>query len=105
MEERPALRVHIEGRVQGVGYRYWVVDQASNLGLDGWVRNCRDGSVEMVVSGLQEALDEILRRCRRGPSVARVERVTAEPETALVEPGLRAWPTAGGGGMSLKIAT
>ncbi len=96
MEERPALRVHIEGRVQGVGYRYWVVDQASNLGLDGWVRNCLDGRVEMVVSGPQEALEEILQRCHAGPSFARVDRVTAEPETALVEPGFRALPTAGG---------
>ena len=93
MAERPALRVHIEGRVQGVGYRYWVVDQASNLGLDGWVRNCRDGRVEMVVSGPQEALEEILRRCRRGPSFARVGRVTSEPETARVEPGFRPLPT------------
>ena len=88
------MRVHIEGRVQGVGYRYWVVDQASNLGLDGWVRNCRDGRVEMVVSGPKEALEEILRRCHAGPSFARVLRVTAEPETARVEPGFRALPTA-----------
>ncbi len=94
MSARSALRVHIEGRVQGVGYRYWVVDQASNLGLDGWVRNCRDGRVEMVVSGPQEALDEILRRCHRGPSIARVDRVTAEPETVELEPGFRALPTA-----------
>ena len=93
MEERPALRVHIKGRVQGVGYRYWAVDQASGLGLDGWVRNCRDGRVEMVVCGPQEALDEILRRCHQGPSFAHVVRVTAEPETAPVEPGFRALPT------------
>ena len=92
MEERPALRVHIEGRVQGVGYRYWAVDQASGLGLDGWVRNLRDGSVEAAVSGPQEALDEILRRCHEGPALARVDRVAVEAETAWVKPGFHALP-------------
>ena len=61
-----ALRVQIEGHVQGVGYRYWVVEQASALRLDGWVRNRRDGFVEVVVSGPQAALDEFLRRCQEG---------------------------------------
>lgn len=93
MKVNPALRVLIEGRVQGVGYRYWMVDQAAVLGLDGWVRNCRGGAVEAVLSGPQEALDEILRRCHEGPSFARVDRVASEAETATVEPGFRALPT------------
>ena len=93
MGERSALRVQIEGRVQGIGYRYWLIEQAASLGLDGWVRNRRDGRVEAVVSGPQEALDEILRRCHEGPSLARVDRVAAEAETAKVEPGFHALPT------------
>ncbi len=93
MGGRPALRVHIEGRVQGIGYRYWLIGQAASLGLDGWVRNRHDGGVEAVVSGPREALDEILRRCHEGPSLARVDRVAAEAETAKVEPGFHALPT------------
>ncbi len=94
MAAQKAVRVRIEGRVQGVGFRYWVLDEAAGLGLDGWVRNRIDGSVEAVVSGPQEALDEILRRCHEGPSLARVDRVSVEAETARVEPGFRALPTA-----------
>lgn len=88
------MRVHIEGRVQGVGYRYWLIGEAVSLGLDGWVRNLRDGGVEAVVSGPQEALDVILRRCHEGPSLACVDRVSTEAETAQVNPGFRALPTA-----------
>lgn len=88
------MRVHIEGRVQGVGYRYWLIGEAVSLGLDGWVRNLRDGGVEAVVSGPQEALDEILRRCHEGPSLASVDRVAVEAEAARVGPGFRALPTA-----------
>ena len=94
MADTAALRIHIEGRVQGVGFRYWLIGQADSLGLDGWVRNLRDGRVEAAVSGPQEALDEILRRCHRGPALARVDRVAAEAETTRVEPGFHTRPTA-----------
>ncbi len=93
MNHIKALRVHVEGRVQGVGYRYWVVEQASALRLDGWVRNHRDGRVEVVVSGSQAALDEFLRRCHKGPALARVVRLAADVEADPVEPGFRALPT------------
>ena len=93
MDVTKALRVHIEGRVQGVGYRYWVVEQASALHLDGWVRNRRDGRVEVVASGHQAALDEFLRRCREGPELARVVRLAVDVEADPVEPGFCALPT------------
>ncbi|MFP6730047.1 MAG: acylphosphatase [Alphaproteobacteria bacterium] len=93
MGDNPALHVYIEGRVQAVGYRYWLTREASLLSLDGWVRNLRDGRVEAVFSGPPEALDEIQRRCHEGPSFARVDQVTAEVESAPVSPGFHALPT------------
>jgi acylphosphatase len=68
-------RLLVHGRVQGVWYRGWTVDQAEALGLDGWARNCRDGHVEILVSGPDAAVNELIERCHRGPSAARVERV------------------------------
>ena len=88
------VRVRVAGRVQGVGYRYWVVEQAAQLHLDGWVRNRRDGSVEAVFSGTQEAVANVVRRCRRGPVLARVDRVADTLETNPVAPGFQALPTA-----------
>ena len=72
-------RVTISGRVQGVGYRAWVEHQAVRLGLDGWVRNRRDGSVEALFAGSADAVAEMMARCRRGPSSAHVAAVAEEP--------------------------
>ena len=71
-------RIIVHGRVQGVWYRGWTVDEARALGLNGWVRNRRDGSVEILADGPEEAIAELARRCRQGPSAARVERVEVE---------------------------
>ena len=68
-------RVRIEGRVQGVGYRAWTRRTALLLGLTGWVRNRRDGSVEAVFQGSAEAVDAMIGRCRQGPEMAEVSRV------------------------------
>jgi acylphosphatase len=70
--------VTIRGRVQGVGYRYWFEQQARARGLEGWVRNRRDGSVEAVLAGPAEAVAELIAQCRRGPSSARVDAVQDE---------------------------
>jgi acylphosphatase len=73
------LTARITGRVQGVGFRWWARRQAEGLGLVGWVMNADDEqSVELVAEGGREALDELLRRLRRGPDGARVEAVTAD---------------------------
>ena len=75
-DDRIAVLARIEGRVQGVWYRGWAVDHALALGLAGWVRNRRDGSVEALFVGRAAAVDEMLARCRTGPRAARVAAVT-----------------------------
>ncbi len=70
-----AKRVVIGGRVQGVGYRAWMVREARSLGLWGWVRNRHDGTVEALVHGGSDAVEELLRRCRRGPLLAEVRTI------------------------------
>ena len=80
---RPALHLTIRGRVQGVGYRWWTVGQATALGLSGWVRNRRDGSVELLAIGSTDAIETLATACTRGPtvaSVASVERAPAEDD-------------------------
>jgi len=68
---------HLEifGRVQGVGFRYHFMEQAQGLGVTGWVRNRRGGSVEAVIAGTPEAVEAMLAWARRGPAAARVERI------------------------------
>ncbi|OPZ11026.1 MAG: Acylphosphatase [candidate division BRC1 bacterium ADurb.BinA364] len=68
----PCLHCIVEGRVQGVGFRYFAENQALALGLSGWVRNLRDGSVETEAEGPREALEQYLAALRRGPAFARV---------------------------------
>jgi acylphosphatase len=71
-------RVIASGRVQGVGFRYWVRSRAASLGLNGWVRNMPNGNVEAVFEGPREHVELLLRWCRQGSSVAYVE--WQEPE-------------------------
>jgi acylphosphatase len=68
-------QVTITGRVQGVGYRAWLEHEAKARGLEGWVRNRRDGSVEALFAGSEEVVSEMIASCRRGPSSARVDTV------------------------------
>jgi acylphosphatase len=68
-------KVMIQGRVQGVGYRVWVEGEARARGLKGWVRNRRDGGVEALFAGAEQAVAEMIESCRRGPPMARVDAV------------------------------
>jgi acylphosphatase len=74
------IRIRIEGRVQGVSYRFWAREEARRLGLSGWVRNRPDGSVEALVSGEPDAVGRMLARCREGPPAARVSGVATIAE-------------------------
>ncbi|MBR0698087.1 acylphosphatase [Bradyrhizobium lablabi] len=70
--------VTVRGRVQGVGYRAWVEDEATSRALEGWVRNRRDGSVEAVFSGPDDVVSAMVAACQRGPSLARVDGMRAD---------------------------
>ncbi|HET9614466.1 MAG TPA: acylphosphatase [Candidatus Limnocylindrales bacterium] len=75
MESR--LEATVRGRVQGVGFRYWVVRRASEIGLTGWVANELDGSVRCAAEGRPDQLDQLEELLRRGPIGAVVESVSA----------------------------
>lgn len=89
-----AERVRITGRVQGVWYRAWTVEQAQARGLDGWVRNRQDGSVEALFVGAGDKVDDMIAACHRGPEHARVEAVLREPAQGIVGDGFRQLPDA-----------
>jgi acylphosphatase len=82
-----AKRLIIAGRVQGVGYRDWMMHKARDLGLSGWVRNRADGSVEALIAGDAAAVEEMARQCRRGPRLADVLSITEELAEPPPEPG------------------
>lgn len=80
--------LHIFGQVQGVGFRYHLSEQAQRLGISGWVRNRRGGSVEAMIAGTPEAVQVLTAWARLGPPAAQVERVevsAAEGEFAGFE--------------------
>ena len=79
------IRVHIfvEGRVQGVGFRSNTNRMANQLGLKGWVRNLRDGRVEITAEGDPELIDRLIQWCYRGPTSAFVSKVTVEKMEVL----------------------
>jgi acylphosphatase len=90
-----AQHLVIRGRVQGVGYRYAMMEAAEALGVSGWVRNRRDGTVEAVVQGDDELVERLVAWCRRGPVGASVGAVAAEPHVVDVAlNGFTARPTA-----------
>lgn len=89
-----AVHAAVEGRVQGVGYRDWTARTARSLGLDGWVRNRRDGTVEAVFSGEESRVEEMLERCRQGPRAAEVTAVRLLPDALEVSEGFEVRGTA-----------
>ncbi|MEX0696987.1 MAG: acylphosphatase [Dongiaceae bacterium] len=88
-----ARHVTITGRVQGVGYRAWVADEAAVRGLAGWVRNRRDGTVEAVLSGDNDAVEAMLAACRIGPPAADVTDIRVDDYPGPPLTGFEVLPT------------
>ncbi len=82
-----AKRLVIAGEVQGIGYRDWMVAKARELGVSGWVRNRRDGTVEALIAGEVASVEELARLCRRGPRMAQVSSISEDLAEAPAEPG------------------
>ncbi len=89
-----ARHVFVSGRVQGVGYRDWLVAAATAQGLAGWVRNLRDGRVEALLAGPEAAVAAAIAACHDGPRLARVDDIQATPADLPDAPGFRRLPTA-----------
>ncbi|KQO67389.1 acylphosphatase [Methylobacterium sp. Leaf89] len=88
MPEIRTVAVIIQGRVQGVGYRFWTRGEADRQGLSGFVRNRPDGSVEALFSGAPDAVARMLDACRQGPPGARVTDIAVtEPAVAPPQTG------------------
>jgi acylphosphatase len=77
--KKETVRVIVHGFVQGVNYRRWLQGEALTRGVHGWVRNRADGTVEAVLHGEFRAVDDLVRACRHGPDMARVDKVHSEP--------------------------
>ncbi|ARQ01421.1 acylphosphatase [Pseudorhodoplanes sinuspersici] len=82
MSERVIRQVVIRGRVQGVGYRDWTRHVARDRGIEGWVRNRQDGSVEAVFAGTPQAVSGMIAACRKGPSNSAVQAIQERDGTA-----------------------
>jgi len=87
------VHVLISGRVQGVWFRGWTEKEARTLGLDGWVRNRRDGMVEAVFSGTADQVQRMLDACADGPPSARVANIEILEEGGAVSAGFAVKPT------------
>jgi acylphosphatase len=93
MADNVAVRVVIEGRVQGVGFRWWLMGRANARGLRGWVRNRREGTVEALFHGPESDVRDMVELCGEGPPVARIRNVREYEDEAPDEPGFIDRPT------------
>jgi len=89
-----ARRLVVRGRVQGVGFRYATLEAAARLGVSGWVRNRRDGTVEVLVQADAAAVTAMIAWCRRGPPAAQVDDIEVAETVAEEAAGFALRPTA-----------
>jgi acylphosphatase len=86
-----AMRLMVRGQVQGVGFRHFVATEAARRGLNGWVRNRRDGAVEALIAGSETTIAAMTDAVRRGPEAAEIDQLVAEKadekELSLRRPG------------------
>lgn len=92
-EKAIAIRVVIEGKVQGVGFRWWVTEWANARGLEGWVRNRREGTVEALFYGAESVVRHMVEFCNEGPPNARIRNVREYEDEAPDDPGFIQRPT------------
>ncbi len=93
MAEDVAVRVVIEGRVQGVGFRWWIMKSAAAHGLAGWVRNRREGTVEALFHGPETVVRHMIQSCGEGPPIARIRNIREYADEPPDEPGFIDRPT------------
>lgn len=89
-----ARNIRVQGQVQGVFFREWTVTVASSMGVTGWVRNRRDGSVEVMAVGEAELIDRFVDRLREGSPASRVDRVEVSSAPLEEYNGFARWATA-----------
>jgi len=79
MDEKLLYKIHVKGRVQGVGFRWSAVREARNHGINGFVKNLSDGSVYIEAEGSREQLNDYVEWCREGPGIGYVDSITIDP--------------------------
>ncbi|MAU41584.1 MAG: acylphosphatase [Kordiimonas sp.] len=92
-EGKKAVKAVISGKVQGVWFRDWTVQEAQKRHLDGWVRNRTEGTVEAMFVGDEADVDDMLHACESGPAAARVDRVDVRAAIGIVAKGFVRKPT------------
>lgn len=93
MTDITTFRLRITGSVQGVGFRMWAADEAKKRNLAGWVRNRSDGSVELLISGPDRVVQDMLGACTQGPDGATVTNIDIHNETEVPPSGFARKPT------------
>lgn len=91
--ESMSVKLRIEGSVQTVGFRYFAMDAARKLGIDGWVRNRTDGSVEALASGEKKSVEAFIAACIKGPPGARVRNIDMEISAPPAQSGFHRRPS------------
>jgi acylphosphatase len=92
-DDLTTFRLRIKGQVTGVGFREWAIEEANARQLNGWVRNRSDGTVEMVISGPDDIIKQMLSRCTQGPEAAQVTNIDILREDQLPAAGFKRQPT------------
>lgn len=88
-----AVKVIVSGKVQGVGFRSFLSTLAEKIGVNGWVRNRTNGTVEAMFQGEEAFVDAMLRKCKEGPPRARILRMDVEEAKDIVDKGFKQLPT------------
>jgi len=89
MAEIETRRYVVSGRVQGVGFRWFVEREAAQIGVTGWVRNCSNGDVEVMATGTRDQLGSLRQKLEQGPRASRVEHVGESKAPLLQAPSFR----------------